>query len=171
MQVLRRTVVALGAAATLFALTGCGGYGVNFGSGPKGSSGVNHVTIFVTSGVNIPTVNRNASLALTCVAYDIRGYISTTQGCIWSTSFPECSDGRAGLHPAVSCGGILVFLDPSCVAPTPVNVTVDPSTFIVTVSTKAATQNICVLGESPGGTQALNATVSGITGTVTVTVN
>ncbi len=90
------------------------------------------------------------SLALTCVAYDVRGYISTTQSCISSTSFPECSDGRARIHPRSACGGILVFLDPSCVAPTPVNVTVDPSTFIVTVSTKSATQESAVLGESPG---------------------
>jgi hypothetical protein len=169
MQVLRRTVVALGAAATLFALAGCGGLGVNFGSGPKGSSGVNHVTIFVTSGVNIPTVNRNSDLALTSQAYDVRGYISTTQGAFWSTSFPECSDGR--LHPAVACGGIIVFLDPSCIGPTPVTTTVNPTTFVVTVTTKAATQNICILGLPPGGTQAINATVSGITGTVTITVN
>ena len=90
-------------AATLFALAGCGGLGVNFGSGPKGSSGVNHVTIFVTSGVNIPTVNHGFPLALTCVAYDVRGYISTTQGCVWSTE---------GLR-----GGILLFLDAQCATP------------------------------------------------------
>ncbi len=143
MQVMRRTVVALGAAAAILALVGCGGLGVNIGSGSSRSSAVvNKVGIAVQSGVNIPQVSRGHTLLMVATAYYSYGgqqYVSSTQGATWTT---------------VNGTGALVLLNGDCA--TPYNGT-------------TVLQNICVFGASPG-TATLNATVSGVKGTVTVTV-
>jgi len=165
MQVMRRTFVALGAVAIL-ALVGCGGLGVNIGSGSSRSSSlVNRVDVQVQSGVNIPNVTRSHTLLMVAVAYYVFGgqqYVSGTQGATWSVvnntnafgGGKPCPTGTP--YPCTGSGsvtgGILLF-NGDCVTP----------------YTNGVMQNICVFGAVPG-TANLNATVAGSTGTVTVTV-
>ena len=161
MQVMRRTIVAVGAAATLLTLLGCGGLGVNLGSGAKGSSNVANVTIAVISGVNIPTVLLGHTITLQAIAYDARNFVTSTQGAIWTAT------------------GNITLLDPSCsfVVGTGENGPVQTTT--------TPTQTICVYGGDIPDSSArrpmafkpaivapnvVTATVSGVTGTVNVTV-
>ncbi|HME81963.1 MAG TPA: hypothetical protein VKF82_07785 [Candidatus Eremiobacteraceae bacterium] len=143
MQVMRRTVVALGAAAAILALVGCGGLGVNIGSGTSRSSAVvNKVGIQVQSGINIPQVTRNNFLLMIAIAYYSYGgqqYVSSTQGATWTT---------------VHGSGAIGLFNGDCITP---------------YVAGTVLQNICVFGALPG-TATLNATVAGNTGTVTVTV-
>jgi hypothetical protein len=144
---MRRTFVALSAVAIL-ALVGCGGLGVNIGSGSsRASSLVNLVSIQVQSGPNIPTVSRNGFLRMVAIAYYQFGgqnYVSSTQGATWSIT------SISGPSP--------VLFNGNCTTP------YTPGTVM---------QNVCVFG-GPAfalpGTLKLNATVAGNTGTVTVTV-
>jgi hypothetical protein len=170
MQVLRRSVVALCAASAIFALVGCGGLGVNIGSGTsKGSQIVSQVNIQVQSGINIPNVTINHTLLMTAIACFKNGsncYVSSTQGAVWGI-INSTGVGCGGVVPSggsYSCttsaaftGGILLF-NGDCVTP----------------YTGAVTQTICVFGLSFGrtspGTAGLTATVSGVTGQVTVSV-
>jgi hypothetical protein len=160
MQVMRRTVVALGAAAAILALVGCGGLGVNIGSGSSRSSAtVNSVGIAVQSGVNIPQVVHNHTLLMVATAYYQFGgqnYVSSTQGATWTV----VNSIGVGCGPLPYCttsgsftGGIELF-NGDCATP---------------YNGATVLQNICVFGIS-AGTAALKATVSGHTGTVTVTV-
>src|SRR5271165_1235715 len=143
MQVMRRTVVALGAAAAILALVGCGGLGVYIGSGTSRSSAVvNKVGIQVQSGINIPTVVKNNTLLMIAIAYYSYGgqqYVSSTQGATWST---------------VHGSGAIGLFNGDCITP---------------YVAGTVLQNICVFGAT-AGTATLNATVAGNTGTVTVTV-
>jgi hypothetical protein len=159
MQVLRRTVVGLFAASILVTLVGCGGLGVNIGSGAKGSGTVAKVTIYVISGPNIPTVLAGHFLTLQAVAYDSRYFVSSTQGAIWS-----------------STGGITLY-DPTCTTPAPAN----PDISVGGQKTTTPTQTICVFGGSFGAARSairpqgiavskLNATVQNVTGSVDITV-
>lgn len=169
MQVLRRTVVALGAVAILLSVNGCGGLGVNIGSGAKGSQNVNRVSLQVQSGANVPTVVRGHTLLMIAIAYYFNGgqyYVSSTQGAIFATPDLFCDDA------AIACGDIIRFMDPSCT--TELNTTASstpqtPSPTNLNWVTTVPAQNVCILGVSPG-TATLYATVAGVTGTVTVTV-
>jgi hypothetical protein len=167
MQVLRRSVVALCAASAIFALVGCGGLGVNIGSGSgRGSQIVSRVNIQVQSGINIPNVTINHTILMTAVACYLNGsncYVSSTQGAVWGI-INSTGVGCAIAPGVYSCttsasftGGILLF-NGDCVTP----------------YTGAVTQTICVFGLSFGraspGTAGLTATVSGVTGQVTVNV-
>jgi hypothetical protein len=164
MQVLRRSVVALCAAsAILVALAGCGGLGVNIGSGTgRGSQIVNRVNINVQSGVNIPNVTVNHTILMQAVACFLNGgtcYVSSTQGAVWGVILENPAPGACFGVTGYSCtnsssfSGEIVLLNGDCVTP-----------YIGTV-----TQTICVLGTEIG-TAGLTATVSGVTGQVTVTV-
>lgn len=161
MQVLRRSVVALCAAsAILVALVGCGGLGVNIGSGTgRGSQVVNRVNIQVQSGVNIPNVTVNRTILMQAIACYLNGstcYVSSTQGAVWGVILES---GACGGVVGYSCttsssfSGEIVLLNGDCVTP-----------YLGTV-----TQTICVLGTEIGS-NGLTATVSGVTGQVTVTV-
>ncbi len=147
MQVMRRTFVTLGAVAIL-GLVGCGGLGVNIGSGSsRASSLVNLVSIQVQSGPNIPTVSRTGFLRMVAIAYYVFGgqnYVSATQGATWTIT------DAAGVKAALFNG--------DCITP------YTPGTVM---------QNVCVFGGGTtggAGTATLKATVAGNTGTVTVTV-
>jgi hypothetical protein len=167
MQVLRRSVVALCAASAILALDGCGGLGVNIGSGTgRGSQIVNLVSIQVQSGVNIPNVTRNFTILMQGIAYYKNGstlYVSSTQGAVWGiiNHTGNCPPGLgySCTTSAAFTGGILL-LNGDCVTP-----------YAGTV-----TQTVCVLGwtglrgAGPFGTAGLTATVAGVTGQVTVTV-
>jgi hypothetical protein len=157
MQVMRRTFVALSAVAIL-ALVGCGGLGVNIGSGSsRASSLVNLVSIQVQSGPNIPVVSRTGFLRMMAIAYYVFGgqnYVSSTQGATWSVSFSASS---ASVKPAIS-GPLPELFNGDCMTP---------------YTAGTVMQNICVFGGGPSagtGTFKLNATVAGNTGTVVVTV-
>lgn len=171
MQVLRRSVVALCAASAILVLIGCGGLGVNLGSGTgRGSQIVSRVNIQVQSGPNIPNVIINHTILMQAVACFLNGstcYVSSTQGAVWGIingTSAGCG-GVAASGGSYSCttsaaftGGILLF-NGDCVTP----------------YTGAVTQTICVLGASFGrvgspATAGLTATVSGVTGQVTVNV-
>ena len=180
MQVMRRTVVALGAAAAILALVGCGGLGVNIGSGTSRSSAVvNKVGIQVQSGINIPTVVKNNTLLMIAIAYYSYGgqqYVSSTQGATWSivnasTAGYGCPPGTATYcttaPPAAGTQpGAISLLNGDCITP---------------YVAGTVTQNICVFGVKDGppippattpsaGTATLQATVSGVLGQVSVTV-
>jgi hypothetical protein len=170
---MRRSVVALGMAAIL-ALTGCGGLGVNIGSGPsRGSAVVNKVGIQVQSGVNIYNVSRNAFILLQSVAYYQYGsnmFVSATQGGPWniinsSTVFPfnltapACPGSVGTINIFYGCaanatftGAILLF-NGDCSTP----------------YRGQSTQNICVFGFAPG-TAGIQARVAGVSSSV-ITVN
>jgi hypothetical protein len=173
MQGLRRTIVALGAAACILALVGCGGLGVNIGSGTsRGSQVVNLVGISVQSGPNIYTVSRNGTILLIATAYyhfDSQNYVSTTQGAVWgviNAPPPEDIVGPPGCPPGLpyACTtssaftGAIALLAPDCVTPYQGQVL----------------QNICVLGVNVGAagatTAGITATVAGVTGQVTVNI-
>ena len=158
MQVMRRTFVTLGAVAIL-GLVGCGGLGVNIGSGSsRASSLVNLVSIQVQSGPNIPTVSRTGFLRMMAIAYYVFGgqnYVSATQGATWSIG-ACCSAALASLQPAIAPQPVLFNGD--CVTP---------------YVKGTVMQNICIFGGGPSastGTYQLNATVSGVHGTVSFTV-
>jgi hypothetical protein len=165
MQVLRRSVVALCAASAIFALVGCGGLGVNIGSGSgRGSQIVSQVNIQVQSGINIPAVALNHTILMTAVACYKNGsncFVSSTQGAVWGVinGIGGCPGGLGYSCTTSSAftGAILLF-NGDCVTP----------------YTGAVTQTICVFGLSFGrttpGTAGLTATVSGVTGQVTVSV-
>jgi hypothetical protein len=156
MQVMRRTFVALSAVAIL-ALVGCGGLGVNIGSGSsRASSLVNLVSIQVQSGPNIPTVSRTGFLRMVAIAYYVFGgqnYVSSTQGATWNIG--ACCSSSASLQPAIA-GPVLFNGD--CVTP---------------YTKGTVMQNVCIFGGGPSaatGTFQLNATVNGVHGTVSFTV-
>lgn len=161
---MRRTIVALGAVATLLTLLGCGGLGVNIGSGAKGSGNVAHVTISVISGPNVPIVLRGHFLTLLSVAYDSRNFVTSTQGAIWTAT------------------GAITLFDPSC---STIVGTFGVVNGVFTQTTTTPTQTICVFGGTFGDSSAarpaaikqsiatpnnVTATVSGVTGSVVVTV-
>ena len=157
MQVMRRTFVALGAVAIL-ALVGCGGLGVNIGSGSsRASSLVNLVSIQVQSGPNIPTVSRTGFLRMVAIAYYQFGgqnYVSSTQGATWNIGL--CCSSAASLQPAIVPQPQLFNGD--CVTP---------------YTKGTVMQNVCIFGGGPSagtGTFQLNATVNGVHGTVSFTV-
>jgi len=160
MQVLRRSVVALCAASAILALAGCGGLGVNIGSGSgRGSQIVNQVSIQVQSGVNIPNVVVNHTILMQAIAYYKNGstlYVSSTQGGVWGIidKTGGCPGGLAYscTTSAAFTGKILLF-NGDCITP----------------YTSGVTQTVCVLGNATG-TAGLTATVSGVVGQVTVTV-
>jgi hypothetical protein len=166
MQVLRRSVVALCAASAIMALVGCGGLGVNIGSGTgNGGQNVNQVGIQVQSGPNIPNVTINRTILMQAVAYNKRGsqlYVSSTQGAVWgiinTVGLCPAGLGYSCTTSAAFTGAILLF-NGDCVTP----------------YAGSVTQTVCVLGVAAArgaasGTAGLTATVSGIVGQVTVTV-
>ncbi|HEY6356974.1 MAG TPA: hypothetical protein VIX35_01945 [Vicinamibacterales bacterium] len=165
MQVLRRSVVALCAASAIFALVGCGGLGVNLGSGSgRGSQIVSRVNIQVQSGINIPTVTVNHPILMTAVACYLNGstcYVSSTQGAVWGVILEPPPP------PGGACGGVVGYSCTTNAAFTGETVLFNGDCF--TPYTGTVTQTICVLGTEIG-TTGLTATVSGITGQVTVTV-
>jgi len=70
MQVLRRSVLALCAATGIIALVGCGGLGLNIGSGSgNGSQIVSDIGIQTQVPPNIPTVVVNHTLLMQSVVY------------------------------------------------------------------------------------------------------
>lgn len=162
MQVLRRSVVAVFATLTLAALVGCGGLGVNIGSGSSnGSQVVARVGIQTQVPPNIPVVTLLiGKLLMTSVAYSKSGgnyYVSSTQGTQWgaiNNSAGACAGTayKCTANPAAFTGNI-VILNGDCV--TPYN--------------NSFTQTVCIIGLSTG-TAGLTASLQSQTGQVTVTV-
>jgi len=169
MQVMRRTIVALGAATAILALVGCGGLGVNIGSGPsRGSGVVNLVGITVQSGPNIYSVSRNLTILLVATAYYQYGsqnYVSSTQGATWSivngNNFignQVCGSAAYGCTTSGTFTGAVGLFNGDCFTP----------------YTGQPLQNICVLGYNVGAagatTASISATVEGHTGTITMNI-
>jgi len=153
MRVMRRLAAACGATVVIFALTGCGGLGVNIGSGPSRSSKVvNLVSVQPQSGINVPNVEIGHTLLMTAIAYYVYGsqnYVSATQGAVWATcSTAACTSSLAPF----------MLLDAATNCSTPYAGTV--------------TQTVCVLGVA-SGSGFLKATVNGVSGIsskITVTI-
>jgi len=153
MRVMRRLAAAFGATVVIFAMTGCGGLGVNIGSGPSRSSNVvNLVSVQPQSGINVPNVEINHSLLMTAIAYYVYGsqnYVSATQG----ATFVTCSTTAC-----TSAAAAFILLDAATNCNTPYAGTV--------------TQTVCVFGVAPGS-GFLKATVKGVSGVssmITVTI-
>ena len=165
MRVMRRLATALVASAVIIVLVGCGGLGINIGSGTsRGSNLVDVVSIQVQSGPNVPQVVRGHQLVLQGIAYYFFGgtqYVSATQGAIWTTAVLPSCDGAL-----VACGDIIRFMDPQCLTELSNTVGTSPNQFWTTV---VPSQTVCILGVAPG-TATLFATVKGVTGQITVTV-
>jgi hypothetical protein len=177
MQVLRRLVTSLAATAVIVVLVGCGGLGVNIGSGPsRGSNVVNLVSIQVQSGPNVPNVLRGHTILMTAIAYYFFGgqnYVSATQGAIFTTPAVGCDSAKNTMGEAVSCGDIIRFMDPQCqvvlTSTSPTGPVANPAGVTFWWTTTVPSQTACVLGVNPGSAK-LYATVNGVTGVVTVTV-
>ncbi|MBV8366187.1 MAG: hypothetical protein JO194_06780 [Candidatus Eremiobacteraeota bacterium] len=152
--------------AAILALTGCGGLGVNIGSGTsRGSPVVNKVGITVQSGVNIYNVSRNAFLLLVSTAYYQYGsnlYVSATQGATWnvteSTAFGCAGIVGYGCTTSSAFSGAILLFNPDCATP----------------YHGQTTQNICVFGVNLGAagvtTAGIQATVAGVSSSV-ITIN
>jgi hypothetical protein len=163
---MRRLATALGATAVIFVLVGCGGLGVNIGSGTsRGSQVVNLVSIQVQSGPNVPQVERGHPIQFTGIAYYTFGsqnYVSATQGAVWTTPKIVCED-------VFFCGDIIRFMDPQCTHVLTGFVGTDPTASWIAPDQPGTSQTACVLGVNPGSAT-LFATVKGVTGKITVTV-
>jgi hypothetical protein len=154
-------VLAFCATTTIVALVGCGGLGVNIGSGSgNGSQVVSYIGIETQVAPNIPTVVVNRTILMKSVAYFKSGtfsYVSSTQGTQWGAlnhSAGACVGvAYACTAPAAGFTGNIIILMGDCV--TPYNFT--------------ATQTVCVLGLTLG-TAGLTASLQGKTGQVTITV-
>ena len=150
MRFMRRLAAAFGGTVVVFVLTGCGGLGVNIGSGPSRSSNVvNLVSVQPQSGINVPNVEFGHTLLMTAIAYYTYGsqnYVSATQGAVWTT----CSTA-ACTAPAIAAPAIAKF------------VLMDAATNCNTPYAGTVSQTVCVLGTSPG-TGFLKATVKGVSG-------
>ena len=161
MQVLRRSVLALCAATGILALIGCGGLGVNIGSGTgTGSAVVSDVGIQTQVPPNIPNVIVNHTILMQSVVYFKNGstqYVSSTQGTQWGI----INNPRVGCPVGVlytcttnaSFTGGIILLQGDCVTPYDFSFT----------------QTVCVLGLSMG-TAGLTASLQGKNGQVTITV-
>ena len=148
MRAMRRLATALGATAVIFALVGCGGLGVNIGSGTsRGSQVVNLVSVQPQSGVNIPNVEVNHVLLMQAIAYyqfGSQNYVSATQGATWTTcTTTACTAPWHGI--------ILLDAATNCTTP------YAPGT---------VNQTVCVfgVGGEAGNTGFLKATVAGVSG-------
>ncbi len=153
MQGFRRTIVALSTAGLLLAMAGCGGLGVNIGSGAKGSSFVGNVGIQTVSGINVLNVLLFHTLLVQAVATGngTSNLVSSVQGAVWAVT---PGTGGAG-DPNI------VLLEPGCNAP----YGGEPQ------------QSVCIQAVDTGdgisgatNTQQITATVQGVTGVATVTV-
>lgn len=167
---MRRLATAFGATAVILVFVGCGGLGINIGSGTSRSSNVvNLVSIQVQSGPNVPNVNRGHQILFTGIAYYFFGgqnYVSATQGAIWTTPELACEDIVSGCD-------IIRFMDPQCLTllatTTSAGPVATPAGAIGWWTTTIPSQTACVLGVNPGSAK-LYATVNGVTGVITVTV-
>ena len=140
MQVLRRSVLALCAATGILALIGCGGLGVNIGSGTgNGSQVVSEITIQTQVPPNIPTVVVNHTILMTSVVFYKNGstlYVSSTQGTQWAIINSPGNGCPPTAYPCTTSakftGGIALLMG-DCVTPYDVSLT----------------HTVCVLGLNP----------------------
>ena len=177
MQVLRRSVLAVCAATGILTLVGCGGLGVNIGSGSSnGSQVVSYIGIQTQVPPNIPTVLTNHTLLMQSVVYFKSGtfsYASSTQGTQWAViNSPAvgCPPSAYPCKTSASFTGGIALLKGDCVTPYDFSLTQTVCVLGLGIPVdKAAAPAIATPPVTPT-TAGLTASLQSKTGQVTITI-